>query len=100
MGLGALQEEFYIEQSVEKGIEIDSWSNNALASSMVDDVFFILQKCSQRGLATASLQCVGAIMGQINSVLASSLRAALDAQWKVVAVHPLHWHCSLDDGAA
>ena len=78
-----MQEEYYIEQSVEKGIEIDAWANNALASSMVDDVFFILQKCSQRGLATGSLQCVGAIMGQINSVLSSSLRAALDTQWKV-----------------
>jgi hypothetical protein len=78
-----VQEEFYIEQSVEKGIEIDAWKANSLASSMVDDIFFILQKCSQRGLATANLQCVGAIMGQINTALSTSLRAALDSRWKV-----------------
>ena len=78
-----LQEEFYIDQSVEKGIEIDSWRANSLASSMVDDIFFVLQKCAQRGLATRNLQCVGAIMGQVNTALATSLRAALDSRWKV-----------------
>jgi len=87
-GLGPLQEEFYIEQSVEKGIEIDAWKVNCLASSMVDDIFFILQKCSQRGLATANLQCVGAIMGQINTALSTSLRAALESRWKVAVPVP------------
>ena len=79
-----MQEEFYIEQSVAKGIEIDEWTPEALASSMIDDVFFILQKCSQRGLVTGNLQCSSAILGQINAVLATSLRAALESRWKVV----------------
>lgn len=83
MGL-LLQEEFYIEQSVEKGIEIDSWSNNALASSMVDDVFFILHKCSQRGVAIGNLQCSSAILGQINAVLCTTYKAALESRWKVI----------------
>lgn len=68
---------------MEKGIEIDEWRPATLATSMVDDVFFILQTCSQRGLATGNLQCSSAILGQVNAVLASSLRPALDSQWKV-----------------
>ena len=76
-----------MEQSVEKGIEIDEWTPDALATSMVDDAFFILQKCSQRGLATGNLHCICAILGQINTVLSTSFRAALDARWKVACTH-------------
>ena len=46
------QEEFYMEQNVEKAIEIDEWSADTLTTSMVDDAFFVLQKCGRRALAT------------------------------------------------
>ena len=80
-----------MDQSVEKGIEIDEWTPDALATSMVDDAFFILQKCSQRGLATGNLHCICAILGQINTVLSTSFRAALDTRWKVVCTYCMYW---------
>ena len=78
-----LQEEFYLEENVEKAITIDEWSPDALTTSMVDDVFFVLQKCGGRALAIGSLQCLCAILGQLNNLLRDSLRAALEYKWKV-----------------
>ena len=79
----AMQEEFYLDENVGKAIRINEWAGGALTTSMVDDVFFILQKCGRRALATGSVQCVCAVLGQLNNLLAHDLRAALDAQWKV-----------------
>ena len=78
-----VQEEFYLEENVEKAIAIDEWSPDALTTSMVDDVFFVLQKCGGRALAIGSLQCLCAILGQLNNLLRDSLRAALEYKWKV-----------------
>src|SRR5579875_1306182 len=82
----SLQEEYYLEENVEKAIAIDEWSDDALTTSMVDDVFFILQKCGRRALATGSLQCLCAVLGQLNNLLSNSLRAALEYKWKVRVV--------------
>ncbi|CAK0785054.1 hypothetical protein CVIRNUC_008259 [Coccomyxa viridis] len=78
-------EEFYLEENVEKAIAIDEWSPDALTTSMVDDVFFVLQKCGGRALAIGSLQCLCAILGQLNNLLRDSLRAALEYKWKAAA---------------
>ena len=78
-----LQEEFYLEENVEKAIAIDEWSDDALTTSMVDDAFFILQKCGRRALGTGSLQCACAVLGELNTLLGNSLRAALEFKWKV-----------------
>ena len=92
-----VQEEFYLEENVEKAIAIDEWSPDALTTSMVDDVFFILQKCGGRALAIGSLQCLCAILGQLNTLLRDSLRSALEYKWKVGRAAPcardLHTHC-------
>ena len=81
-GFRGVQEEFYLEENVEKAIAIDEWSPDALTTSMVDDVFFILQKCGGRALAIGSLQCLCAILGQLNNLLRDSLRSALEYKWK------------------
>ena len=72
-----------MEENVEMAIAIDEWSPDALTTSMVDDVFFVLQKCGGRALAIGSLQCLCAILGQLNNLLRDSLRAALEYKWKV-----------------
>ena len=77
------QEEYYLEQNVKKAIAIDEWSPGSLLSSMVDDVFFIVQKSCRRALATGNTQCACTVLGQGNGMLATQLRAALDARWKV-----------------
>lgn len=78
-----MQEEFYLEENVAKAISIDEFSGDSLTTSLVDDVFFILQKVGRRSLATASVQCICAVLTQLNSLLASDLRLALDSRWKV-----------------
>lgn len=50
---------------------------DALTSSMVDDAFYILKKCGSRALATGSVQCVAALLGELNDLLANSYRGAL-----------------------
>ena len=85
-GVRATQEEFYLDENVGKAIRINEWAGGALTTSMVDDVFFILLKCGRRALATGSVQCVCAVLGQLNNLLAHDLRAALDAQWKVAFI--------------
>ena len=78
-----------------KAIRINEWAGSALTTSMVDDVFFILQKCGRRALATGSVQCVCAVLGQLNTLLAHNLRAALEAHWKARCTSP----CSLTGAA-
>ena len=87
---GDVQEEFYLEENVEKAIAIDEWSPDALTTSMVDDVFFILQKCGGRALAVGSLQPLCAILGQLNTLLRDALRSALELKWKVRPALSLH----------
>ncbi|KIY96251.1 Conserved oligomeric Golgi complex subunit 4 [Monoraphidium neglectum] len=52
----------------------------ALTSSMVDDAFYILKKCGARALATGSVQCVAALVGELNDSLANTYRAALQSR--------------------
>jgi len=52
---------------------------------MVDDVFYILRMCSYRALDTANLQALTAVLGQLNTLLASNLAQALDQRWKVLS---------------
>ena len=77
-------EEYYMEENVNKAIAIREHGGGALTTSMVDDVFFILQKCGRRALATANVACVCAILGQLNNLLSSTyypqLRAKLDVR--------------------
>ena len=75
-----------MEQSVDKAISIDEWTGETLSSSMVDDVFYILRMCSYRALDTANLQALTAILGQLNTLLATNLAQALEQRWKVLSV--------------
>ncbi len=74
-----------MEQSVDKAISIDEWTGETLSSSMVDDVFYNLRMCSYRALDTANLQALTAVLGQLNTLLASNLAQALDQRWKVLS---------------
>ncbi|WIA35384.1 hypothetical protein OEZ86_003832 [Tetradesmus obliquus] len=73
-------EEFYLEDTTDMAIRIDEVVPGSLTSSVVDDVFFILKKCGSRTLASRSMHCVAAILGQLNDLLANKLKAALLAK--------------------
>ena len=40
-----LLERYYMEQSIKKAMQMDTHEKDALVSSMVDDIFFIVKKC-------------------------------------------------------
>ena len=79
----AQQEEYYMDRNVKTAIAIDEWTPGAPITSMVDDVFFIVQKCGRRAISTGNVQSGCAVLGQVNSLLAGELRSSLDAKWKV-----------------
>ncbi|KAK9800904.1 hypothetical protein WJX73_009018 [Symbiochloris irregularis] len=79
-------EQYYLEHNVSKAARIDEWTAEVLTTSVVDDTFFILQKCGGRALATGNLQCVCAVLGHLNSLLTSTLRASLEHKWKGAAL--------------
>ena len=70
-------EEYYLEASVTKALQIDQLEPGALTSSMVDDVFYILLKAGRRAMATAKVPSAVAILNQLNSVLSTIYRSAL-----------------------
>lgn len=39
-----LLERYYVEQSIKKALTMDTFDKDALVSSMVDDMFFIVKK--------------------------------------------------------
>jgi hypothetical protein len=45
-------EEYFMAENVGKAVRIDEFVEDALTTSMVDDVFYILQNCARRAIAT------------------------------------------------
>lgn len=50
LGVYLMLERFYMLQSVDKAVAMDSIETGSNVSSMVDDVFFIVRKCIRLGL--------------------------------------------------
>lgn len=73
-------EELYLEDTTDMAIRIDEVVSGTLTSSMVDDVFFILKKCGSRALATQSIHCACAVVGQLNDLMANKFKAAVMAK--------------------
>mmetsp|Transcript_32816 Transcript_32816/g.77788 ORF Transcript_32816/g.77788 Transcript_32816/m.77788 type:complete len:739 (+) Transcript_32816:153-2369(+) len=70
-------EEYYVEEMVSKAVRLDELADGQLVSSMVDDTFFIMQKCARRSLATGSLQCSCAVLTELNNIISGAFRSAV-----------------------
>ena len=70
-------EEFFMVENVKLAISIDEHSTDSLTSSVVDDTFFILQKCARRAVATANVQCACAALNHVNILLSNQYLQAL-----------------------
>ena len=64
-----LLEEYFLKESISKAIQIDDLEANSNLTSMLDDTFFILKKCSKRALLTKSIDVVCAIVNHCVSIL-------------------------------
>ena len=70
-------EDRYMERTIQMAIQMDECVDGALTSSIVEDAFFILQKCGRRGMATGNVQCVCSVLSNINNHLCNSFLSAL-----------------------
>ncbi|XP_077374714.1 conserved oligomeric Golgi complex subunit 4 [Festucalex cinctus] len=70
-------EEYYMRESVNKAVTMDTYEKSQLTSSMVDDCFYIVKKCISRALSSSSIDCLCAMINHANSLLESDFREVL-----------------------
>lgn len=77
MGTYVLMEKYYMRESIQKAIEMDTLPENSLCSSVIDDTFYVLKKSRDRSVMSGNLNCVCAVINQITSLLESDFIEAL-----------------------
>ncbi|KAI4872932.1 hypothetical protein NFI96_005308 [Prochilodus magdalenae] len=70
-------EEYYMRETVNKAVAMDTAEAGQLSSSMVDDVFYIVKKCISRALTSGSSDCVCAMINHATSLLETDFREVL-----------------------
>ncbi|MCJ8737287.1 hypothetical protein PDJAM_G00022310 [Pangasius djambal] len=70
-------EEYYMRETVNKAVAMDTAEAGQLSSSMVDDVFYIVKKCMSRALTSGNSDCVCAMINHAISVLETDFREVL-----------------------
>ncbi|XP_042556624.1 conserved oligomeric Golgi complex subunit 4 isoform X1 [Dipodomys spectabilis] len=62
IGLYITMEEYFMRETVNKAVALDTYEKGQLTSSMVDDVFYIIKKCIGRALSSSSIDCLCAMI--------------------------------------
>ncbi|KAG7278833.1 hypothetical protein CRUP_010396 [Coryphaenoides rupestris] len=70
-------EEYYMRESVNKAVAMDTYEKGQLTSSMVDDCFYIVKKCIGRALSSSNIDCLCAMINHSTSALESDFREVL-----------------------
>jgi hypothetical protein len=70
-------ERYYMEESIKKAVEMDTIEGDedadAVTSSLVDDVFFIVRKCVMRSLRSGSLDVLCAVINNAVNALETDM---------------------------
>ncbi|KNC85325.1 hypothetical protein SARC_02507 [Sphaeroforma arctica JP610] len=77
MGQYILIEECFLMSCVHKAVKLDTHDLGQMTSTMIDDVFFVVQKCCNRALQTHMIGCICAVLNNANSVLENDFTAVL-----------------------
>ncbi|XP_040185257.1 conserved oligomeric Golgi complex subunit 4 [Rana temporaria] len=77
IGYYITMEEYYMRESVNKAVDMDSYERGQLTSSMVDDGFYIVKKCIGRALSSASIDCLCAMINLSTTMLEGDFREVL-----------------------
>ncbi|KAJ1081884.1 hypothetical protein NDU88_002056 [Pleurodeles waltl] len=77
IGYYITMEEYFMRETVNKAVAMDSFEKGQLTSSMVDDVFYIVKKCIGRSLSSSSIDCLCAMINHSTTVLESDFREVL-----------------------
>ncbi|KAI8544892.1 hypothetical protein RHMOL_Rhmol07G0000800 [Rhododendron molle] len=76
-GYYVILEGFFMVENVRKAINIDEHVPDSLTTSMVDDVFYVLQSCCRRSMSTSNINSVIAVLSSAVSLLGSEYNEAL-----------------------
>ncbi|CAA6663171.1 unnamed protein product [Spirodela intermedia] len=76
-GFYVILEEFFMVENIRKAIRIDEQVPDSLTTSLVDDVFYVLQSCCQRAISTANINSVFAILSCAMNLLSNEYQEAL-----------------------
>jgi hypothetical protein len=77
IGFYVILEEFFMVENVRKAIMIDEFISDGLTTSMVDDVFYVLQSCCRRAASTSNVQSVLAVLNGAINLLNNEFQEAL-----------------------
>ncbi|KAF9606686.1 hypothetical protein IFM89_027730 [Coptis chinensis] len=77
IGFYVILEEFFMVENVRKAIKIDEHVPDSLTTSMVDDVFYVLQKCCRRAISTSNSNSVLAVLSGAMNLLSNEYQEAL-----------------------
>ncbi|XP_077145050.1 conserved oligomeric Golgi complex subunit 4 isoform X1 [Ranitomeya variabilis] len=77
IGYYITMEEYYMRESVNKAVAMDTCDRGQLISSMVDDVFYIVKKCIGRALSSSSTDCLCAMINLSTTMMESDFREVL-----------------------
>ncbi|XP_076270281.1 conserved oligomeric Golgi complex subunit 4 [Rhynchophorus ferrugineus] len=73
-------EQYFMEESVAKAINMDILETSQQTSSMVDDTFFIIKKCIRRSISTGSLDGICVTINNACRVLENDYCSVLKAR--------------------
>ncbi|XP_010263126.1 PREDICTED: conserved oligomeric Golgi complex subunit 4 [Nelumbo nucifera] len=76
-GFYVILEEFFMVENVRKAIKIDEHVPDSLTTSMVDDVFYVLQSCCRRAISTSNINSVLAVLSGTMNLLGNEYQDAL-----------------------
>ncbi|XP_034281558.1 conserved oligomeric Golgi complex subunit 4 isoform X2 [Pantherophis guttatus] len=77
IGYYITMEEYFMRETVNKAVAMDTCEKGQLTSSMVDDVFYIVKKCIGRALSSSSIDCLCAMINHSITELESEFREIL-----------------------
>jgi hypothetical protein len=76
-GYYVILEGFFMVENVRKAMSIDEHVLDSLTTSMVDDVFYVLQSCCRRSISTSNINSVIAVLSSAASLLGGEYNEAL-----------------------
>ncbi|KAK9910086.1 hypothetical protein M0R45_034061 [Rubus argutus] len=81
-GFYVILEGFFMVENVRKAIRIDEHVPDSLTTSMVDDVFYVLQSCLRRAISTLNISSVIAVLSGASSLLSNEYHEALQQKMR------------------
>ncbi|KAG9151357.1 hypothetical protein Leryth_020952 [Lithospermum erythrorhizon] len=81
-GYYVILEGYFMVENVRKAIKIDEHVLDSLTTSMVDDVFYVLQSCCRRSISTSNIHSVIPIISNAVSLLGGEFNEALQQKMR------------------